>query len=774
MCAALIEATDFPISDEIRKRYLNYSLSVITSRALPDVRDGLKPVQRRILYAMWHNLRLNHEARPLKSAKVVGQVIGDYHPHGDSAAYEAMVRMAQSWVMWVPLVDGHGNFGSQDGDGAAAFRYTEARLAPAAAKLLGEINRNTVDMRPTFDNESLEPVVLPAEYPNLLVNGAAGIAVGMATSIPPHNLKEVVKALVSLLENPKQAVTNVMKHILGPDFPTGGEVLNSKVDLRRIYEAGKGSIRVRGTYRVEKGKYGKRTVIVDSVPYGVNKGTLVEKMVALVFGRKVPQITDIRDESTDQVRVVLELQKGADAAMAMAYLYKHTSLQSNFNVDLNVLVPHAEGGATRPRRLNLVELCLNYLDFRMTTVRRRFEHDLEKLLSRIHILGGFEKVFGGLDKAIRIIRRSKGKKDAAAKLIAEFDLDERQADAILELKLYRLGRLEIGQILEELAEKRAEAKRIRGILKSEAKLQGVIKAELLAVGKLLHRKRRTSIGKAEELPEFDAEDYVVAEDTYVVVTRDGWVKRQGTIKTVQGIRKRESDEVRWIVPGSTRECAVFFSSHGCAYVIRINDIPATTGHGVPIQKLFRFADGERVVGAVSLDPRFPLPVVSDPDPDEPPGPHLLAVSRLGYGLRFPLESHTQPSTRSGRKFARPAKGDEILGVVPVSCEEALITASRGGRVLLCPVHEVKALSGAGKGVIVQKLPKGDELIGFGLAEYEKDAVIVEKEGGTQQRISPRKYRLTSRAGKGFQLIKRGKLARIVEAEVTLPDMESHG
>jgi len=775
MCATLIEATDFPLSDEIRKRYLNYSLSVITNRALPDVRDGLKPVQRRILYAMWHDLHLTPDARPMKSAKVVGVVIGNYHPHGDTAAYEAMVRMAQPWVMWIPLVDGHGNFGSPDGDGAAAFRYTEARLAPASSHLLGEINRDTVPFRETYDNESQEPCVLPAEYPNLLVNGASGIAVGMATSIPPHNMREVIKGVLSLLDRPDQTVTNLMRHIKGPDFPTGGEVLNSKVELRRIYELGKGSIQLRGTYRVEKGKYGMHSVIIDSVPYAVNKGTLFEKMVALVVGRKIPQIIDIRDESTNEVRIVLELKKGADAAVAMAYLYKHTHLQSNFNVDFNCLIPTGNGDQTRPQRLDLVQMCRQFLDFRVITVKRRFEFDLAKLLSRIHILEGFEKVFDGLDLAIKIIRRSKGKKDAAPKLMAEFDLDELQTDAILELKLYRLGRLEIGKILEELAEKRAAARKIRGILGSKAKLNAVIREELTALIKLLGRKRRTSIGKAEELPEFDAEAYVVAEDTYVVITRDGWVKRQGSIKTIKGIRKREKDEIRHILAGSTRECVVFFSSQGKAYVIRITDIPATTGHGVPIQKLFKFADGERLVGAVSLDPRYPLPEVSQPDPEEPPGPHMLAVTRGGFGLRFSLEGHREPSTRSGRKFARNAKEDEIIGVVPVTCDEALITASRSGHVQLCPVHEVNALSGAGKGVIVQKLEKNDLLIGFGLAEYEHQAVMIEKEGGSQLlRVSPRKYRLTSRAGKGFALIKRGKLSRVIDPEVTLPELRDNG
>ena len=471
---------DTSLAYEAEKRYLSYALSVITSRALPDVRDGLKPVQRRILYAMVNDLGLRPDARFRKSAAVVGEVMGKYHPHGDTALYDAMVRMAQTFVMRAPLVQGQGNFGSPDGDAPAAMRYTEAKLAPLAMELLGELGKDTVDFRPNYDGTRNEPLILPARYPNLLVNGSYGIAVGMATSIPPHNLGEVIDACVFLIDAAEVTPKRLLKLVKGPDFPTGGELLCSKQELADIYETGHGSVKLRGTWEHVPGKRrgDSDAIIITSTPYAVERKTVVEKIAEVIVKRKLAPLLDVRDESTDEVRVVLEVKRGADPHLVMAYLFKHTPLQTNVNFNLTCLIP-TEEGSSAPRRLGLVEILNEFLDFRLITVTRRIEHELKLLLRRIHILEGFEIVFDALDQAIRIIRRSDGRQDAARKLIGRFGLSEMQADAILDLRLYRLSKLEILAIHKELAEKRALARKLQALLKSESKLWDLVKDELL-------------------------------------------------------------------------------------------------------------------------------------------------------------------------------------------------------------------------------------------------------------------------------------------------------
>ncbi|HJY79891.1 MAG TPA: DNA gyrase subunit A, partial [Candidatus Binatia bacterium] len=382
--AEKILATD--LGNEAEERYLNYALSVITSRALPDVRDGLKPVQRRLLYAMFQNLRLGGDARPRKSAAVVGEVLGKYHPHGDQAAYEAMVRMAQPFSLRYPLVHGEGNFGSLDGDSAAAMRYTEAKLAPLTDELFRDLRGQTVPFRPNYDATIEEPVVLPAAIPQLLLNGSSGIAVGMATNIPPHNFSEVISALVAMVDDPDITTANLLKYIKGPDFPTGGELLTSKRELREIYESGQGAVKLRGEWQVESLPRGKRQVVITSLPYTVNKAQLVEKIAELVGGRKIPQVVDVRDESTDEVRIVLELKSDASDELAMAYLCKHTSLQTSFPVNLTCLVPTANPLVGQPAKLTLRDLCRHFLDFRLAVVTKRLEHELGELEARLHIL----------------------------------------------------------------------------------------------------------------------------------------------------------------------------------------------------------------------------------------------------------------------------------------------------------------------------------------------------------------------------------------------------
>ncbi|HMM34962.1 MAG TPA: DNA topoisomerase 4 subunit A, partial [Thermoanaerobaculia bacterium] len=660
---ALAFDAEIALPEEARRRYLNYALSVITARALPDVRDGLKPVQRRILFAMYQNLHLTPDAKFKKSASVVGDVIGKYHPHGDVAIYDAMVRMAQPFSLRSPLVEGHGNFGSLDGDSAAAYRYTEARLRPLAVELLSEIRKRTVDWKPNFDGVHFEPVVLPARFPNLLVNGA----VGMATSIPPHNPCEVLDAAIAAIDEPD---SDPLRFIKGPDFPTGGQLLSTKKELREVYESGQGTLRLRAEYEVEERVRGAQAIVVTSVPYGVAKATLVEKIAEVIVARKLPVLVDVRDESTDDVRIVLELKRDADAGLVMSYLYKHTPLQTTVPVNLTALVPTENPELCEPARLPLAAILRHFLDFRFATVKRRFEHELEELKKRIHLLEGFEKIFDELDEAIRIIRKSDGKADAAAKLMARFGLDEEQADAILETKLYKLAKLEIESIRKELAEKRAEAARIEAILKSPSKLWGVVQRELVELrGVLSGEKRRTRVSAAVDEPEYDAEAFIPDEDAFAVVTVDGWVKRLGQLKDPKGTRLREGDDVLAVLQGGTRELVVLFSSRGSAYVLKMNDVPPSTGYGEPVQKLFKFADGEKVVAALSLDPRVTPPedVV------------LLAATRQGMVLRFSADPLREPTTRAGRRFAKPAEGDEILFVGVCEPGAIVALASEKGR-----------------------------------------------------------------------------------------------
>src|SRR3954452_2871431 len=643
-----------PLHEEARRRYLNYALSVITSRALPDVRDGLKPVQRRIIYGMFQDHRLTHEAKYQKCAKVVGTIMGQYHPHGDVAIYDALVRMAQDFSLRYPLVDGHGNFGSLDGDGAAAMRYTECRLAALAAELVQELSKRTVDYRPNYDGSQFETIVIPARLPQLLMNGTTGIAVGMATNIPPHNLSELCDALIDLSKHKDLEVKDLLKHIKGPDFPTGGQILNSKAELREIYETGQGSVRVRGEWKLEELPRGGKQIVVTSIPYAVNKSNLVMKFGDLVRERKLTPLVDVRDESTKDVRIVLEIKKETDPELVMAYLYKHTPLQTNFGVNLTCLVPTDNPEVGLPKRLGLKEILQHFLAFRFDVVTRRFEFDLKEVQKRLHILEGFEKVYDALDEMLKIIRKSEGKQDAAGQLIKRFKLSDEQADAILEMKVYRLARLEILVIEKEAKEKRADQKRLKELLGSDRARWAVVREEIAEIQKAYGDKRRTRIGGAgAEEVEYSEEAFIADEDAHVVLTRDGWIKRVREIKEPTQTRVREGDEVAFVLAGSLKTNLVFFSNFGTAYVTRFNDIPPSTGYGDPVQKLFKFDDNERVVGALSLDPRLEKPE------------KLLGISRAGYGLRFALAPHTEVSTRAGRRFARPAKEDELIGVVPV-------------------------------------------------------------------------------------------------------------
>ncbi len=763
---------DASLAREAERRYLNYALSVITSRALPDVRDGLKPVQRRILYAMFEDLGLRPEARYRKSAAVVGEVMGKYHPHGDSAIYDAMVRMAQAFSMRAPLVDGQGNFGSPDGDGAAAMRYTEAKLTRLAMELMGELGQETVEFRPNYDGTRDEPVVLPSRFPNLLVNGSYGIAVGMATSIPPHNLGEVIDACVSLIDDDDVTTKKLLKHVKGPDFPTGGELICSKKELADIYESGQGSIKLRGEWRHEAASSRGESdlVVLTSIPFGIERRAVVEKIAQVIIEKKLPALVDVRDESTEEVRVVLELKRGTDPQLVMAYLFKNTPLQTNVQLNLTCLVPSEEGQAPAPERLGLREMLSHFIDFRLETVTKRMQFELKKLLDRIHILEGFEIVFDRLDEVIRIIRKSDGKADAAQKLVGRFGLSAEQADAILELKLYRLAKLEILAIEKELGEKRAAAQKLQALLKSDQKRMAVVREELLELKQGYGQKRATTIVGEVDEPEYTEEAFIVDEDAIVILCASGWVKRVRSVKDVHQTRMREGDGVLAAVAGSTRSAVAFFSNQGACYVCRIDAVPAATGYGDPIQKLFKLGDGERIVAAMAFDPRSLKVPPAEEGVVEPQPPFALAVTKGGLGARFSLRNHAEPSTRAGRKFARLNEGDEVLNVMALGTQKEpdwVMCASDDGHAIAVACEEIPILSGPGKGVMVMKLDDAANLLGAELGWRDLDQITVETGGGSERALTLRSIE-GARAGRGNAVVRRGGFAKFVWKKAETP------
>ncbi len=763
---------DASLAEETRKRYLSYALSVITSRALPDVRDGLKPVQRRILSTMLRERALRPEGRYSKSARVVGDVMGKYHPHGDTAIYDALARMAQSFTMRAPLIDGRGNFGSPDGDSPAAMRDTECKLAPISMELLRELGQGTVAFRPNYDGQNEEPIVLPARFPNLLVNGSQGIAVGMATSIPPHNLGEVIDACVALIDEPDLTTAKLLKFVKGPDFPTGGQLVSNKRELAEVYEAGQGSLKLRGEWKTEKetGR-GNPKIVITSIPYAVVRSTVVEKIAEVILKKRLPHLLDVRDESTEECRIVLEYKKGADPQLVMAYLYKHTPLQTNIQVNLTCLVPTDVEGVSSPSRLTLLEMLRHFLEFRMEVVTKRLEHDLEQLRKRIHVLEGFVKIFDALDETIRIIRRSDGRADAAQKLMKRFDLSQLQVDAILELRLYRLAKLEILIIRQELEEKQKEAARLEQLLKSKPARWKLIRAEMLELKTAFDDRRKTKVSGATSEPEYDAEAFIVEEDQVVLFSQQGWIKRQGRVTDLAATRVREGDAIQDVTAGSTRASVAFFSNFGSCYVCRIVDVPATTGYGNPIQTMFKLADGERIVKMIGLDPRL----CEVPEPTEgavePEPPFAIAVSRDGMVTRFSLRQHRDPSTRSGRRYMRLSEGDEVMMVDLSDGEKKLGCATKNGNVLLTTDAEVPVLSGPGKGVKLIKLAKGDYVIGARVMGDSHAPLVVENEKGKRFEITVWRT-VTARGGKGQPLFKRGELVREVPPEPVVPELTS--
>ena len=735
---------DVELLEESQQRYLIYALSVVSSRALPDVRDGLKPVQRRILYAMLNNLGLGPDKHHRKSAAVVGEVLARYHPHGDSACYEAMVRMAQDFNFRYPLVDGQGNFGSLDGDSAAAYRYTEARLTKLAIEIIGDIWQDTVAERDNFDQTVKEPVVLPARVPNLLINGASGIAVGMATAIPPHNLNEVIKALLVLLEDPSASDAKVCSPIKGPDFPTGCSILNSRSELKDIYETGRGAIRMRGDYKIEAGQRGKRLIVVNSIPYSVDKSNLVERIADLIIQRKVPQLTDVRDESTDEIRVVLELGPEADADKAMAYLFKHTPLQQNFNVNLTALIPTDNPHVGRPALCSLRQMLQYFVDFRIDVSKLKLSFEKRKLEERVHLLEGLIVILDALDEVIAIVRKSDGRADSAQRLMRRFELTEIQALFIVDLRIYQLSKTSIVEVTSELDEKTKRIKDINRLLKSEPALREHVAADLKRIAEEFGDSRRSTIVNDYAEPEFNAEEYVQHENVHVIVTRDGWLKRIRENNDPATTRIREGDALFFVRACSTRDSIGLISNFGNLFMTKVFDLSATSGFGEPVQKMFKFSDGEQIAACV---------IVSRPEgaTDAQTSGEILVFSQGGLGARLGADILTD-TKKIGKRIMRLGESDRLAGVIELD-RPMVFFLTAGGYGLLFMTSEVPLLTGPGKGVILQKLGRDDQLVA-GLAVAKGAKVIAVSERGTEKEISISARTIGSRAHKGNKVVER--------------------
>ncbi|MZG29591.1 MAG: DNA topoisomerase IV subunit A [Nitrospinae bacterium] len=749
------------LQDELEKRFLTYALSTIVSRSLPDVRDGLKPIHRRILFAM-ESMGMNSASKHVKSAKIIGEVLGKYHPHGDASTYESMVRMAQDFSMRYPLVDGKGNFGSMDGDSPAAYRYTEGRLTPITSYLLQDIKKDTVDFRPNYDNTLKEPVVLPSRIPNLLINGSSGIAVGMACSFPSHNLNEVLSALISLIDTPKQTVANLMKHIKGPDFPTGGIILNSKKELREAYQSGMGAVKTRGLWKVEPLPRGKKQIILTAIPYSVNKSRLIEKIAEIIITKKLPALTDVRDESDEKVRVVLEVKSTGDENKLMSYLFKHTELESSFQINFNCLKPNGE-----PERLSLLEICQEFLEFRKQVVTRRLNYELAIIEKRLHILNGFAIIFDDLDKALKLIRSSKSRKEAHEKLRKKFKIDDEQTTAILEIPLYRLVGMEMEKILLEQKEKRAEQKRITSILKSPKKIWAEVKHEFEEIKKKHGDKRITQIKTVEDI-EYNEEDFIEHEDVHIILSQNGWIRKLKNVGDPSGLKFKENDQLLSSLQSNTQNLLALFTSFGTAYVTKVYNLPYTrSGFGEPVQSLFKFGDGEKVIGMTIVSPssddtdstdadgQTTLNFIKETKPENDP-PEFMVASANGFGFRFPSSNLTE-TTRSGRKIMSLKEGDSMIGFAPVTHDHVFLATAKGKAVVI-PTEQVTQLSGSGKGVTLMK-PGDSSLAGFKLVNL-KEKVEIEFSSGANKIITVKSVRLCNRGSQGVIVSKRKTITNI--------------
>lgn len=733
-----IQTTD--IANEMRTSFLDYSMSVIVSRALPDVRDGMKPVHRRILYAM-NDLGITADKPHKKSARIVGEVIGKYHPHGDSAVYETMVRMAQDFSYRYPLVDGHGNFGSLDGDGAAAMRYTEARLSKISSELLRDIQKETVDWMDNYDGEEKEPVVLPCKFPNLLVNGTTGIAVGMATSMPPHNLNESIDAIIALMENPELTVIELMeKYISGPDFPTGGYILG-RSGIKQAYETGKGSIVCRAKTHIEMLDNGKPQIIVDEIPYMVNKAVLVEKIASLVRERTIEGITDLRDESNlSGVKIVIELRKDVQPEVILNQLYRMTSMQTSFGVNNVVLVNNA------PKCLGLKDLLQKYIDHQVDVTIRKTKYELAKAKDRAHILEGLRIAIDNVDEIIEIIKTAKDSNDASTKLINRFGLSEIQAKAILDMQLKRLTGLERDKIEEEYQQLVALIKDLEDILANYSRVLEIIKNELLEVKAKYGDERRTEIIEADV--EMEDEDLIPKEDVAITLTTNGYIKRisQDTYhvqnrggKGIKGMTMNEDDVIYQFINMNTHDHLMIFTNFGKVYRIKGYKVPASsrTSKGLPIVNLLNLDKNEKVKALVPLKQ------------DEDTYKYLFFVTVNGIVKRVPIEEFD--NIRQSGKIAITLKDDdELFAVKPTTGKDEVIIAGANGKAVRFKEEDVREMGRNAMGIKGFNVD-GSSVVGVA-TNNEGNLILSITENGYGKKSELDEYRLTSRGAKGVKTI----------------------
>ncbi|HOV09360.1 MAG TPA: DNA gyrase subunit A [Spirochaetota bacterium] len=738
-----VNIKEVEIEDQMKVAYLDYAMSVIVGRALPDVRDGLKPVHRRILHAM--NERAWRSDRPyVKSAKIVGEVIGNYHPHGDAAVYDTMVRMAQDFSMRMTLIDGQGNFGSIDGDPPAAYRYTEARLNKMAEELLQDIDKETVDFTPNFDDTRQEPVVLPAAYPNLLVNGSEGIAVGMATKIPPHNLGEVIDATVYLIDNPDAPVKSLMKYIKGPDFPTGASIMGND-GIVKAYTTGRGSIVIRGKYEIEESKKGREAIIITEIPFQVNKAALITRIAELVNEKVIEGISELRDESDRKgMRIYIGLKKEANSSVIINQLLKHTPLQSSFGIILLALVDGV------PKILDLKAMITHYINHRRDVVIRRTKYDLRKAEERAHILEGLKIALENIDEVIAIIKASKTPDEASVKLIKRFTLTEIQAKAILEMRLQRLTSLEIKKIIDELKELQKLIAELTALLKSETKINNLIKSELLVIKEKYADKRRTEIVLgAESDTTFDMEDLIADESMIVSITNDGFIRRmpidtfkkQGRGgKGVIGLSSKKEDFIKMMTVADTHDTIFLFSNKGKIFALKTYEIPqaSKTSRGKSLKGIINLATGETITAICSI---------KDFDTED----YLCMATKYGILKKTSVNEFIN-AKKGGIICISLKKDDELVDVKVVEKESDIVIASRDGLLLRTNLQKMRSMGRTAAGIIGMRLEKDDYIIGMDIVKDDSFLFVI-TEKGYGKRVSYNNFVNKGRGGKGMAYLK---------------------
>lgn len=724
-----------PIEEEMKRSYIDYAMSVIVSRALPDVRDGLKPVQRRIIFAM-DELGVQHDKPHKKSARLVGETMGKYHPHGEMAIYDALVRMAQSFNMRYPLVDGHGNFGSIDGDPPAAMRYTEARLTALAEELLKDLDKDTVDWVPNFDDTLKEPTVLPSRIPNLLINGSSGIAVGMATNIPPHNLGEVVDALVALIDDPELDSLALMRYIKGPDFPTGGIVVGIDA-IKSLYATGRGILTLRASHRIERERSGKQAIIIDELPYQVNKAKLIESIAELVRDKKIQGITDLRDESDKRegLRIVIEVRRDVDPEVVLNQLFKHTSLQTSFGAIMLALVNG------KPETLDLKGLLWNYLLHRKEVITRRTRFELQKAEERAHILAGLVIALDNLDEVIALIRASASPEEARRGLMERFGLDEIQARAILDMRLERLTRLERNKIIEERQNLLKEIEYLLAVLASEKMVLNLIKKDLEDIKQSYSDRRRTRI--VERVEDVKEEQLIIEEEVTVLLTGMGYIKRMPLASYrsqkrggtgAAAMQTRDEDWVERVLTTTTRTSLLLFTNLGKAYALKVHEIPEAgkQAKGHLVSRLLPLEDGERVTALI--------PVRTDAEGD------LFFVTRYGLCKRTPI-SEFASIRRTGIRALNLREGDVLIQVRLVQDDDQVLMATAAGKAIRFRVEEVRPMGRSAAGVIGMRLADGDTVVGADVVS-QGDMVLLVTELGYGKLTPVDEFPVHSRGGSG--------------------------